>query len=44
MLQILAEYSAHSGKARALILNTATSMERPALAHIALRACATSSP
>jgi hypothetical protein len=37
MLQVLAEYSAHSGKARALILNTATSMEGTALAHIALR-------
>ena len=36
MLQMLAKYNAHSGKAAwALIINTTTSMERSALAHIA---------
>ncbi|VAI59782.1 myricetin 3-O-rhamnoside 1,2-glucosyltransferase UGT709G2-like [Triticum dicoccoides] len=35
MLRIIAEFSAHSCNARALILNTTASLERSALAHIA---------
>ncbi|KAM3209557.1 hypothetical protein ACQJBY_063942 [Aegilops geniculata] len=35
LLQILVGYTAHSRKARALIFNTAASLERSALAHIA---------
>ncbi|CAM0957824.1 unnamed protein product [Alopecurus aequalis] len=34
MLQILDEFTAHSSKARALIFNTAASLERSALAHV----------
>jgi hypothetical protein len=34
-VHVLSKYTFHSGKARALILNTAASLERPALAHIA---------
>ncbi|GJN25030.1 hypothetical protein PR202_gb12812 [Eleusine coracana subsp. coracana] len=34
VLRLLAEYTAHSRNARALILNTAASLERSALAHI----------
>ncbi|XP_062189995.1 myricetin 3-O-rhamnoside 1,2-glucosyltransferase UGT709G2-like [Phragmites australis] len=34
MLQLLAEFTVYSGKARALILNTAASLERSALQHI----------
>ncbi|KAM0861157.1 hypothetical protein ACQ4PT_046081 [Festuca glaucescens] len=35
MLQVLVRHTAHSSRARALILNTAASLERSALAHIA---------
>uniref|UniRef100_A0A0E0EBB1 Glycosyltransferase n=1 Tax=Oryza meridionalis TaxID=40149 RepID=A0A0E0EBB1_9ORYZ len=35
LLQIVYGFTAHSGNARALVLNTAASMERAALAHIA---------
>uniref|UniRef100_A0A0D9WYW9 Glycosyltransferase n=1 Tax=Leersia perrieri TaxID=77586 RepID=A0A0D9WYW9_9ORYZ len=37
LLQIAYGFTAHSGSARALVLNTAASMEREALAHIAPR-------
>ncbi|TKW34795.1 hypothetical protein SEVIR_2G329300v4 [Setaria viridis] len=36
-LHVIAKASAHCGKARALVLNTAASLERSALAHIAPR-------
>uniref|UniRef100_A0A0E0LKS7 Uncharacterized protein n=1 Tax=Oryza punctata TaxID=4537 RepID=A0A0E0LKS7_ORYPU len=35
LMQIVYGFTAHSGKARALVLNTAASVERAALAHIA---------
>ncbi|XP_051216087.1 myricetin 3-O-rhamnoside 1,2-glucosyltransferase UGT709G2-like [Lolium perenne] len=37
MLKMLHEFTAHSSKARALIFNTAASLERSALAHVAPR-------